>query len=224
MNNERKKFNLGYIIIDGPLAIYQPNNDFEWYEQDVFIKINIVGERDNINQILGHESISIWSDNTMNKEKDFFIPIIRHAKWIKTDDLDKIRDHETLAFPDVKVSLGNIKNLKKIENDLINFQKQINDFSYIQLGLSLQRDIPEVKYDKNFTAYSIFFRNGVQSIEFNSEPISGDSFKKNVFSLFNTIKNQMEIFDNKGWIEKYNIDFNTLINTDFYKWDYSTKI
>jgi hypothetical protein len=190
----------------------------------VFIKINITGVRDNINQILGYKSISIWTDNTMNKEKNFFLPIIRYTKWIKKDDLNKIRDNNSLTFPDVKVSLGAIKDQKKLENELIIFQKKSKSFPYIPFGLSLQRDVPDVEFDKNYTAYSIFFRNGIQSVEINSEPVLGHSFTKNVFDLFNTIKNQMNIFNKQGWKEKYSIDFNTLIKTDFYMWDYSSKL
>ena len=224
MDIQRKIFNLGYTIIDGPISIYQPGNDLEWYEQDIFIKINITGVRSNINHILGHESISIWADNTMNKEKNFFQPIIRHAKWMKTDDLDKMRGKEKFSFPAVKILLGHIKENKELEKELLKFQEQIKYLPYVPSGLSLNRDIPELEYDHKFAAFSIFFRNGVQSIEFNSEPILEDIFTQNVFDLFNTIKKHMEVFDHKGWIEKYNIDFNTLVNTGYYKWDYSTKL
>ncbi len=224
MNTERKKLKIGYKIIDGPIAIYQPGKKFDCYEQDVFIKISIIGKKNKINQILGYESISIWSDNTINKKKDFFSPIIRNAKWIRTNDLDKIRKQKKISWPCVKVTLGNIKNYKNLDKSLIDFQKHFKEMPYIASGLSFQRDVPDYNYDNNYNPYSFYFRNGIQSFEFSSEPIADDPFTKNVFDLFNTIKKYMKIFNNKGWTEKYNTDFNTLINTDFCNWDYSNKL
>lgn len=206
----------GHAILNGPLALFSAEDDFDWYGKDISITLDIVEG----NVLMGRESISIWSDDTMNKTESFFPPIIRYCKWIRSEDLKKLSKKE-IEWPSAEVALATIKDTEKLDQQLIGFQEKFKKLPYLSQGLNFAREVPEFEPTGDSRNYCIFLRNGLQVIEFSSCPLLRDGFSEDVFQLFDCIKNHMEPFDKKGWSEQYDFSFETLSKANHYNWHYS---
>lgn len=71
-------------------------DDHGWFEQSLRIALQS-------NPFGKVESIIVYSDDTINKEKNFFAPVLRHCVWDQTDHSSKT------GWPNVEIKLGSIK-------------------------------------------------------------------------------------------------------------------
>ncbi|MBN1647851.1 MAG: hypothetical protein JW874_07450 [Spirochaetales bacterium] len=221
MKNNRIIRIIGNRIVDGPIALYPPDSGHGWYEQDLCIRTAITDTVDDIKQITGHESVSVWTDGTMNRDSGFFSPVIRLSRWYLTDSRTNMQEAGMATWPDVTVNLGGIAEPEILNSEIYRFQEGFRRLPWLPMGLCTHREVPDFEPDSEHACYTIFCRNGLQSIEISGESIARDSFSRNVFRLCSVIKNNIALFDKSGWREKYHIDFKTLSGQDFYYWNYS---
>lgn len=103
--NLRRCFAIGYELINGPEAIFPPyrKDEFGWLEADLRI---ILTQHDH-KKI---ESISIFVDDTMNREDDFLSPIIRHCTWLRD------KDHSgNNGWPTIEMLYSGIKHNEMVD-------------------------------------------------------------------------------------------------------------
>ena len=197
--NLRKCYAIGYEFTNGPEAIFPPpkEDDFGWLEADLRI-ILIPHDQKKI------ESISIFVDDTMNREDNFLSPIIRHCTWLKNKDYS-----ENNNWPTIEILYSRIGNYEIVDKKIKQMQKTISKFDFKELGLSLKRDVAKIKIDYNKPRFELFSRNGIQAITINSWAIEGSNHLPDlVFDLFSYLKKIINPFNQNGWNERYNQDLN----------------
>lgn len=191
----RKRKAIARELIGGPRVIAPPKDlsSHDWFETDLRITLHS-------NPYGTIESISVYSDSTMNKTEDFFAPILRHCVWQQNDNSSEN------GWPNAPVRLGSIKNQAVVHDCLMRIQRSIHLMAFPPIGLSLARDVPDVEYAPKDRMYSMKVRNGLQSIEYHSTQLEHDPFADLVFESYDLLVAQLEEFDKRGWTEGYSQD------------------
>lgn len=210
--NRRRCLQIGNKLIEGPLAIFpatEDGDDYEWMECDFRITLYSANYRI-------QESIAIYTDDTMNKGKDFFKPIFRHCVWDRNSDINSSN-----TWPSAKVELAYLKDIKKTNEILIQIQETIPKPSFSPLGVSLSRNVAEVECDYSKERYEIYIRNRVQAITYASCYIPNDIVTGLILSSFKKLRNEMMVpFDKSGWKERYEFNLNSECPKDMWEWQY----
>jgi hypothetical protein len=207
----RKRKRIGWTLIAGPRALVPPKamTDHGWFEQDLRITLQS-------NPSGKIESIVVYTDDTMNKEEDFFAPVLRHCVWDQTDNSSEN------GWPNTEIKLGSIKDQSLIHDCLTHIQASVGQMPFPTIGLSVTRDVPDVKHAVNSRAYSLYLRNGIQAIEYNSWQLEDDPFASLIFESYDLLVSQREPMHKTGWTERYDHDFKS---DDFphpgWYWDYT---
>ena len=198
--NHRRVLKIGNKLVEGPSAIFRLSEG-DWLEKDLHITIWDGGYQ-NIS------TYSLWTDASMNKEEDFLPPMIRILNWKRRKDLDELRDDENREFPKIELELGTIKNSKfdQIEYSFISIQKAVKESNdYIPYKISRKRDYAElgIDYEKEYLDFSIFVRNGSQSLEFFSSGNYSNSLVQQIQNLIHLLRESIEPVNKSEWKERY---------------------
>ncbi|WP_276501901.1 hypothetical protein [Terrimonas pollutisoli] len=123
-----------------------------------------------------------------------------------------------INFPDVRIFLGYIKEefFDHLNNAMIEVQNCIPNLSFKSLGISLKRDVADIERSDQYKDYSLYIRNGVQSLTYYSPFLDNDIFSKKVFELKELMLKSMKQLDREGWKERYNSPF----DTKSFDWNY----
>ncbi len=194
---DEKKSAVGYELIKGPEAIFPPSemDEFGWLEVDLQILL-IPHDHKKI------ESISIFVDDTMNRQDNFLPPLIRHCTWQKGKN-----DSEDNDWPTTETLYSHIENNEVVDKKIKKIQQNISRFEFKESGLSLKRDVAKIAIDYNKPRFELFSRNGLQTITINSWVTEdNNNFSDLVFELFNYLKKTLKPFNQNGWKERYKQD------------------
>ncbi len=207
----RKRKGIGWKLIAGPRVLVPRKEvtDYGWFEQDLRITLQ--------SSPFGKtESIIVYSDSTMNKEEDFFAPVLRHCVWDQTDHSSKN------SWPNVQIRLGSIQDQSVVHDCLTRIQASVGQMPFPTIGLSSDRDVPDVEHAANSRAYELYVRNGIQAIEYNSTQLENDPFATLIFEAHDLLVSQLELMDKTGWTERYEQDFKSdaFPHPGWY-WDYT---
>lgn len=210
--NRRRCLQIGNKLIDGPLAIFPAtdnDDDYGWMECDFRISI-YSGDYQT------QESIAIYTDDTMNREENFFKPIIRHCAWDRSAD-----ENGSNTWPSAKVELAYLKDIEQTSEILIQIQEATPKLSFAPLGVSVSRNVAEVECDYYKEGYELYIRNGVQAITYASCYMPNDMVTALIFSSFKKLRNEMMVpFEKSGWKERYEYNLNNECPKDMWEWQY----
>lgn len=198
--NHRRVMRIGNKLVEGPSAIFRISEG-DWLEKDLHITIWDGGNR-NIS------SYSLWTDDSMNKEEDFLPPMLRILNWNRREDLDELRKDENRKFPKIEVELGTIKNSKfnQFEKSFVSIQKVIKESNdYVPYKISKERDYAELEidYEKEYLGFSVYVRNGSQSLEFSSSGNYSNPLIQQIQNLIHLFNESIEPVTKSEWKERY---------------------
>lgn len=198
--NHRRVMKIGNKLVEGPSAIFRLSEG-DWLEKDLHITIRD-GEYRNIS------TYSLWTDDSMNKEEDFLPPMIRILNWKRRQDLEELREDENRNFPKIALELGTIKNSKfeQLENSFISIQKAVKESNdYVPYKISRKRDYAELEIDfeKEYLDFSIYVRNGSQSMELNSCGNFSNPLVDQIRRIIELLKESIEPVEKSEWKERY---------------------
>ncbi|SDQ14916.1 hypothetical protein [Flagellimonas zhangzhouensis] len=213
-----KLVRIGNTLIEGPNVIFNSIGQ-DWLEKDL--------------QIIFHypengrlESFSIWSDDTMNKEKGFLQPMIRNLTWDRRKDLDRAQKEPSTIFPKVDIQLGSIKKemSQELNEKFVQLQhSMIRNLEYVPYKIPTTRDSAEIKinFEKPFVDFSVFFRNGVQTLEFSSCVNHENILLRELNQMKKILLECINLVKLSDWVEKYSDLTESFLNGKTMEWNYS---
>lgn len=210
-HNRWRCLQIGAKIVKGPLALFPPVqvDDYGWMECD--FRIIKYAADDKV-----QESVSIYTDDTMNREEGFLPPIIRSCSWARGDDIDGKN-----KWPSIMVGLGDISSIDSASEILRNLQRSLSKIKFGILGVSLSRDMAKVECNHKKDRFDIFIRNGIQAIEYSSCSIHDDEYTKLVFESYEKLLNLLVPNHEIGWKERYEYNLDENCPTDMWEWQYN---
>lgn len=187
---------VGWALLEGPTGVFPPEtlDDYGWLETDFRLIIQWPRQA-------GHESISILSDDTVNRDSDFLPPMIRHCQWNRSADLTGAN-----AWPTTSITLAYIRDRAKIDALLREVHGKLPALPFEVLGLSTQRDMPELECDDSEPTYWVWVRNGVQYLEYHSAPVVADKLVIPFREIYTSLLAEMIPITIQGWRERYDYD------------------
>ncbi len=192
--NRRKCLAVGNELIIGPMALFPPD-DNGWLECD--LKITLIST-----DLTNHESIGLFTDDTMNKAENFYAPILRYCCWNRTSDMSSNNDWPSSLV----VKLGELEDENRFSKEINNFHKSLSEFNFIPHVLNKNRSTVEARYDVNSPSFELFCRNGLQGLTINSRSLKNDEFADRVHAMFVFMANQLKQFNHQGWKERFETD------------------
>ncbi len=156
----------------------------------------------------------LYTDDTMNKDENFFKPILRYCVWDRKSDSKGAN-----SWPSAQVELAYLKDIEQTSDIIIKLQKAIPKLSFSPLGVSLSRDVSDVKCNYNKKGYEVYMRNGIQAITYASCHVSNDMLTELILLSFRKLQNEMMLpFDKSGWKERYEFNLNDECPKDMWEW------
>lgn len=197
---------IAYRVLEGPAALYPASGTDGWYERETFIQRALVETKANMMVVNGYESVSIWTDGTPNRERDFLEPVIRYARWDLAADMTETCSEKEREWPTVELVLGSIGNPGNLDHRVSGFHELLQSLPFVPGCIGFRQEEPDMESDSQYSPYKIWMTNGVQCLEFSGYPLRGEGFTREVFRFFDEIKTQMVIINKTGWKEKYDKD------------------
>lgn len=208
---------LGLDLIDGPFSIRPPaeTDDYGWLECDLRL---VIRSRADGNP----ESVSVYVDDSANREEGFIRPLIRHAIWHDmAGDLRRAAAGEQL-WPGVAVTIGHFDRAEDVDVIIRELQGRLCAPPFAVMGLVPDRAIPEIECDHDRGRMRLYSRNGVQSLEYESPALQNDGgFTDAFFAAFSALRGAIQPLEADGWSESYQYDPDDLPDGGaFWRWDY----
>lgn len=209
---------IAYELLDGQRAIFPSKRKYEWLESVLTIKQYPLGIDKN------SVTYSIYVDNTINKEDNFLLPIVRIAKW---DRLKELNAKRFKRWPEIQIIQHELTKLeqKKIDEFLKKLDSKISTLQFAVGGLITDRSDPTpIDINTGFRDLIIKRWNGCQTIDF----YFGDSNNLN-FELEETVRDLMNYIAEvcktpikKPYTERYNQNLKELYKPHDWVslWDY----
>lgn len=194
--NRRRCLRVGRALLEGPTAIFPPGSvdDFGWLEADFSLTIKWPG-----NNI--HESLHVFSDDSMNRDDHFLAPMIRRCLWKRSADMAG-----TNEWPTATIELGFVRDCSRVDALLRTVHRSLSRLPFAELGLSKQRDVADVELDFDEPGFRIWARNGVQSIEYWSLPVSPAQLGLSLREVHSELLAELAPVSQSGWRERYDHD------------------
>lgn len=212
LNYNKRNRQIANTIIEGPRAIFPHGMDNGWLEQNIGIFV-----RDYKNNQQQH--FSLWVDATMNKDDNFFKPVIRLVNWNEAKAITDTRNNIVTNWPDITIELGYIKSEKfeLLNQAFIELQQLIPKIYFAPFGINLNRDTPDLNVRLPVIDYAIKIVNFSQSIKFYSSYLNNDEFSSKVMEFTSLMVSCFDKIDNFGWKERYDAAF----DMNSFDWDYT---
>jgi len=194
--NRRRCLRVGRALLEGPTAIFPPSSvdAYGWLEADFSLTVKWPG-----NSI--HESLHVFSDDSMNRDDNFLAPMIRRCLWKRSLDMTG-----TNEWPTATIELGFVRDCSRVDVLLRNVHRKLSGLPFAELGLSTQRDVADVELDFDEPEFRIWARNGVQSIEYWSLPVSPAQLGLSLREVHSELLAELAPISQSGWRERYNHD------------------
>lgn len=219
--NHRRILRIGNKLIEGPSAIFRIS-DGDWLEKDLHLSFfdPRSGEL---------SSCSIWSDDSMNKTKNFLSPMIRVLKWNRREDLHDLRQNSERTFPMVEIRLGLIKSnkLSQVNAEFLALQSTIaTNNDYVPYQIPMERDAAdlEIGYEKDYLDYAVYFRNGEQSLSFHSSGNNTSRVLNQLLQMKNLLQESIAEVDKSAWKERYYELTEEYLEGQIPEWYYEEKL
>ena len=199
---------IGRLIIDGPRALFPPKHidDIGWLEPDLHIYECKAGWHRS-------ESITLLCDDTMNRERSFLTPMVRHVVWERQHDLDK-----NSRYPHIHVRYGTVSDWTAVKRIGRQVQRALQTVPFIAYGHSKTRRGPNVKLATDGGEYRVMTRNGMQYIEFASPELADDPLVPVIRKAKDALQSLTVSIDSSGWREKYDYDIPSLAPQKSWEW------
>ena len=219
--NHRRVLKIGNQLVHGPSAIFRISRG-DWLEKDLQIVLYEPGMK-------RIESYSIWSDDSMNKEKDFLPPMIRILTWNRREDLHSLKESSKRKFPKIDLTLGIISagRLEEINSKFITLQCAVlKNHNYVPYKIPMERDSADigVNYEKGYLDFSIFFRNGEQALEFTSTGNLSAPLVQELITMKKLLHSSIEVVDKTNWKERYYELTEEYLSGEIPEWYYQDKM
>lgn len=187
---------VGLILLEGPSAIFPPQelDGYGWLEADFRLTIKWPGQ-------VKQESVSVFSDDSINREENFLEPMIRHCIWNRSADMA-----DTNPWPSASVSLGHVRDQSKVDAVLRDVHRSLSGLPFAELGLSTQRDVADLELDPSEPEFQVWARNGVQSIEYWSLPVAAAKLGLSFRQVYEALLAELVPVAPSGWRERYDYD------------------
>jgi hypothetical protein len=148
-----------------------------------------------------HESLSVLSDDSMNREENFLAPMIRRCRWNRAADMAN-----TNLWPSAAVELGHIRNHSRVDAVLRAVHQKLTGLPFSELGLSTQRDVADLETDATEPEFRVWATNGVQSIEYWSLPVAAAKLGLSFHGVYEDLLAELVPGSPLGWRERYAYD------------------
>jgi hypothetical protein len=183
-------------LLEGPTAIFPPGSidDYGWLEADFSLTVKWPG-----NNI--HESLHVFSDDSMNREDNFLAPMIRRCVWKRSVDMTGANE-----WPTATIELGFVRDCSRVDALLRTVHRRLSGLPFAELGLSTQRDVADVELDSDEPEFRIWARNGVQSIEYWSLPVTPTQLGLSLREVHSELLAELSPISQSGWRERYDHD------------------
>lgn len=194
--SQRRCLRVGRALLEGPSAIFPPSeiDNYGWLEADFRLMIKWPGQH-------RHESVSVFSDDSMNRDENFLPPMIRRCLWNRSADLAS-----TSAWPSTLIELGHIRDHSRIDALLRGVHRKLTGLPFSELGLSTQRDVANLELDPSEPEFRVWTRNGAQSIEYWSLPVAAANFGLSFRQVYEALLAELVPVSPQGWRERYDHD------------------
>ncbi len=212
LKHNKRNRQIANKIIEGPRAIFPNGIDNGWLEQNIGIFIRDYKK----NQ---QQHFSLWVDATMNKDDNFFKPVIRIVNWNEAKAITDTRNNIVTNWPDITIELGYIKSekfelLNKAFNEL---QQLIPKIYFAPFDINLNRAAPDLNVRLPVIGYEVKIANSSQSIKFYSSYLNNDVFSSKVMEFTSLMVSCFDKIDLSGWKENYDAAF----DQNSFDWDYT---
>lgn len=208
----RRIAQIGARLIEGPRSIIPPEelDDFGWLEPDLHLRLY------HIHSVI-RESLTIFCDNTINREEGFLDPVLRYARWNWSKDRVDLP-----KWPSVDVTLSHFNEHKALVDEQIRrIQTALSEYPFVVSGLILDHQLPDdvdVNWDRGML--TIITSNGMQSMEFHSPaPSEGNTLGDLFFEVFSSLRSILQPMSGAGWKEAYDIDLDANYPLKSWYWD-----
>jgi len=194
--NRRRCLRIGRALLEGPSAIFPPKeiDSYGWLEADFRLTIKWPGQE-------WHESLSVFSDDSMNREENFLAPMIRRCLWKRSADMA-----DTNPWPTASIELGYVRDHLRIDALLRGVQRKLSGLPFTELGLSTRRDVAELEPDLGEPEFRVWARNGAQSMEYWSLPVAASTLGLSFRQVYADLLAEMVPISQIGWRERYDYD------------------
>jgi hypothetical protein len=183
---------IGNQFIEGPRALFPPKriDDYGWLEPQLRITLYHGFKR--------LESIAVYVDNSMNRDKGFLPPMLRYCSWNRREDQKAAN-----TWPSLELRLGRVRSRKAVSALITAIQHQAQTLRFEAAGLQATRNEVKVVDENNFPGYSLFLANWCQQLDYTSRSIAGDKLKPHVFQTFGALASALVEIDKTGWRERF---------------------
>lgn len=127
--------------------------------------------------------------------------MIRRCVWNKTADMAG-----TNPWPSATVTIGSIHNHSHVHTILQEVQHRLSGLPFVEFGLPLRRDMPDIEIDSTEPEFRIWSRNGIQSIDYWSVPMSAVNLGLSFSQVHADLLAEMTTISPTGWRERYDYD------------------
>jgi hypothetical protein len=217
---------VGQTLVTGPRAIHPPPviDDFGWLEPD--LRLLWLGDGG-----ATREAVSVFTDDTVNRDADFLAPLLRHAVWRRGADLERLRSVTSrppgAPWPSVDVRLSAFERQRAaVDERLRALQRCLCRLPFIESGLVLDRMPPHFEWQHTWGARRVVFleiysRTGAQVVTYESPPLEQDPLTALFFDLFDYLTGIIEPLPLSGWRETYDWDLTArALPPRSWQWDY----
>ena len=188
--------------MEGPVSLSPPAavDDYGWLE----CALRIMWMPGGFNPA---ETVSLFVDDSANREADFLPPVIRMARWTALDDYERAK-FEPLEWPSVAVTLGRVRDWPQVQAYASELQLALQAAPFEPYGVSGERGYPELEPAAGGGRYSVLASNGLQVLELTTPALagSGSRLTELVATGRRLLADQLERFEPLGWIESYEHD------------------
>ena len=207
----RRKQIIGNTLIKGPRSIFPPHDPGQfvgWLEPTLFISYKDW-------ESLSNKSIILYSDYTMNREKDFFTPLVRQTNWIR--EQDQLR---SAPMPNINIDYWEVQDWDAINATGKQIQEALREAPLIPHGIPKDRSAPETGFAGNGIEYCVITKNGAQSLEFWSFELDNDQLFKLLIKASSILLSASRPMDMTGWRERYNHEIEQSPDISWPSWDW----
>jgi hypothetical protein len=217
---------VGRSLVTGPRAIHPPPviDDFGWLEPDLRLLWTGSGSGT-------QESVSVFTDDTINRDADFLPPLLRHAVWRRGADLERLRSvtprPPAALWPSVDVRLSAFERQRAAVDERVRaLQGCLRRLPFVESGLVLDRTPPHLDQQLTWGArrvawLEIYSRTGAQAVTYESPPLEQDPLTVRFFELFDYLTGIIEPLPLSGWRETYACDLTARpLAPRSWQWDY----
>jgi hypothetical protein len=189
---------IAHELVSGPFSMHPPadQDSYGWLECALRL----------VRWAPGHspsESIAVYVDDSVNRDRDFLPPVIRYVRWERPTDLTRLPT-STSGWPTMTVDIGEIRDWHTVQRVAADMQRAICAPPFVVSGLTPDRTPPQADIAWEVGTLEVFTCNGLQSLEYRSPAITdGSAFTECFLASWAALRAQLLSIERQGWREHY---------------------